>query len=169
MRKAIVFSLLSFTLGLAIAITVLVNPFGWNWVKPVHKEAMSALNLTHPSEEGVEGHLWTCGMHPQVIQEEPGDCPICGMALTPVKSSTGNDQSFSPASKKEKKIKHWVAPMDPTYISDQPGKSPMGMDLVPVYEEDQKEESHQALVFSGLSGYWCALVGTFLLRALQRP
>ena len=36
----------------------------------------------------------------------------------------------------EKKIKHWVAPMDPTYISDKPGKSPMGMDLVPVYEYD---------------------------------
>ena len=28
--------------------------------------------------------LYTCGMHPQVIQDHPGDCPICGMALTPV-------------------------------------------------------------------------------------
>lgn len=35
-----------------------------------------------------------------------------------------------------KKIKYWVAPMDPTYIRDEPGKSPMGMDLVPVYEEE---------------------------------
>lgn len=35
-----------------------------------------------------------------------------------------------------KKIKYWVAPMDPTYIRDGPGKSPMGMDLVPVYEEE---------------------------------
>ncbi len=35
-----------------------------------------------------------------------------------------------------KKIKYWTAPMDPTYISDKPGKSPMGMDLVPVYEEE---------------------------------
>ena len=34
-----------------------------------------------------------------------------------------------------KKIKYWVAPMDPTYIRNEPGKSPMGMDLVPVYEE----------------------------------
>lgn len=32
-------------------------------------------------------------------------------------------------------IKYWVAPMDPSFISDQPGKSPMGMDLVPVYED----------------------------------
>ena len=28
--------------------------------------------------------LYTCGMHPQVIQDHPGNCPICGMALTPV-------------------------------------------------------------------------------------
>ena len=34
-----------------------------------------------------------------------------------------------------KKIKYWAAPMDPTYIRQEPGKSPMGMDLVPVYEE----------------------------------
>jgi multidrug efflux pump subunit AcrA (membrane-fusion protein) len=37
---------------------------------------------------------------------------------------------------KDKKIKYWQAPMDPTYIRDDPGKSPMGMDLVPVYEGD---------------------------------
>ena len=37
-------------------------------------------------------------------------------------------------SKKERKIKYWVAPMDPKYRRDKPGKSPMGMDLVPVYE-----------------------------------
>ncbi len=28
--------------------------------------------------------LYTCGMHPQVISEEPGNCPICGMRLVPV-------------------------------------------------------------------------------------
>ena len=38
--------------------------------------------------------------------------------------------------KSKRKIKYWVAPMNPTYIRDAPGKSPMGMDLVPVYEEE---------------------------------
>ena len=42
-----------------------------------------------------------------------------------------------------KKIKYWVAPMDPTYIREEPGKSPMGMDLVPVYEEDGEEKEEQ--------------------------
>ncbi|WEM41228.1 efflux RND transporter periplasmic adaptor subunit [Photobacterium sp. DA100] len=36
----------------------------------------------------------------------------------------------------EKQPLYWVAPMDPNYKRDQPGKSPMGMDLIPVYEED---------------------------------
>ena len=35
----------------------------------------------------------------------------------------------------EKRPLYWVAPMDPNYRRDEPGKSPMGMDLVPVYAE----------------------------------
>lgn len=35
----------------------------------------------------------------------------------------------------EKKPLYWVAPMDPNFRRDQPGKSPMGMDLVPVFAE----------------------------------
>lgn len=45
----------------------------------------------------------------------------------------------------ERKIKYWVAPMDPTFISDGPGKSPMGMDLVPVYEDDAPEGDSEGL------------------------
>lgn len=39
-----------------------------------------------------------------------------------------------------KVIKYWVAPMDPTYIRNEPGKSPMGMDLVPVFAEEGGEK-----------------------------
>ena len=38
--------------------------------------------------------------------------------------------------KSGRKIKHWRAPMTPGFISDRPGKSPMGMNLVPVYEDE---------------------------------
>jgi Cu(I)/Ag(I) efflux system membrane fusion protein len=34
------------------------------------------------------GQLWTCGMHPQVIQDHPGLCPICHMDLTPLRAGT---------------------------------------------------------------------------------
>ena len=39
----------------------------------------------------------------------------------------------------EREILYWVAPMDPNYRSDKPGKSPMGMDLVPVYADEAGE------------------------------
>lgn len=77
---------------------------------------------------------YTCGMHPMIITDEPGNCPICGMALTPVKAGTVGEEAGNASG--ERKIKYWVAPMDPTYIRDEPGKSPMGMDLVPVYEDE---------------------------------
>jgi len=38
----------------------------------------------------------------------------------------------------EKQIKYWVAPMNPDYRRDEPGKSPMGMDLIPVYEGEDE-------------------------------
>ncbi|WP_440056612.1 efflux RND transporter periplasmic adaptor subunit (plasmid) [Pseudoalteromonas sp. T1lg65] len=42
----------------------------------------------------------------------------------------------------EKQPLYWVAPMDPNYRRDKPGKSPMGMDLVPVYEEASSTEQY---------------------------
>jgi len=45
---------------------------------------------------------------------------------------------FSPivsAAEEEKEILYWVAPMDANYRRDEAGKSPMGMDLVPVYAD----------------------------------
>jgi Cu(I)/Ag(I) efflux system membrane fusion protein len=39
----------------------------------------------------------------------------------------------------ERRILYWVAPMDPDYRRDRPGKSPMGMDLVPVYADEVRD------------------------------
>lgn len=41
---------------------------------------------------------------------------------------------------KEPKILYWVAPMDPHYHSNKPGKSPMGMDLIPVYATQTQDK-----------------------------
>ncbi|MFP4367369.1 MAG: heavy metal-binding domain-containing protein, partial [Bacteroidales bacterium] len=39
-----------------------------------------------------ENGVWTCSMHPQIRQDEPGDCPICGMDLIPSETTgTGDD------------------------------------------------------------------------------
>lgn len=45
-----------------------------------------------------------------------------------------------------KKIKYWAAPMDPTYIRNEPGQSPMGMDLVPVYAEEGSEKESTSTI-----------------------
>jgi Cu(I)/Ag(I) efflux system membrane fusion protein/cobalt-zinc-cadmium efflux system membrane fusion protein len=48
--------------------------------------------------------------------------------------SPDSNASASPST--DRKIIYWKAPMDPTEIYDAPGKSKMGMDLVPVYEDE---------------------------------
>ncbi len=37
-----------------------------------------------PIPEAPEGAIWTCPMHPEIRQDGPGSCPICGMALEPL-------------------------------------------------------------------------------------
>ena len=46
----------------------------------------------------------------------------------------------------ERQILYWRAPMDPAYTSDRPGKSPMGMDLVPVYADEIAADEEEARV-----------------------
>ncbi len=37
------------------------------------------------------GTLYTCPMHPEIVQEGPGDCPLCGMALEPMGIPAGDE------------------------------------------------------------------------------
>ena len=53
--------------------------------------------------------------------------PSTPAAIAPVDTAAAGD---------DREILYWRAPMDPTFTSDRPGKSPMGMDLVPVYASD---------------------------------
>ena len=88
--------------------------------------------------------LYTCGMHPEVISDEPGTCPKCEMKLTPMDKdraamifeARGEKVPEGAGKPKERTVLYWRAPMDPAYIRNEPGKSPMGMDLVPVYADD---------------------------------
>jgi Cu(I)/Ag(I) efflux system membrane fusion protein len=89
---------------------------------------------------------YVCPMHPQIVKGEPGNCPICGMNLVKKEPVAEEKPAMAMNSKpKEKKIKYWVAPMDANYRRDEPGKSPMGMDLVPVYEEQGDDGGDMAM------------------------
>lgn len=80
-----------------------------------------------------EKTLYTCGMHPQVIQDHPGNCPICGMKLTPIRKQPS---AATAASAGERKIKYYRSTMNPGEVKPGPGKDSMGMEMVPVYEEE---------------------------------
>ena len=55
-----------------------------------------AFGGSDPSSESEETHehaaeanqMWTCSMHPQIMQPEPGDCPLCGMDLIPAEEGS---------------------------------------------------------------------------------
>lgn len=78
MKKSIIYSSLTMLLGL----------LGGYLLFSDSQETISSDTHDH-SEEMATGQMWTCSMHPQIMQQEPGDCPICGMDLIP--ATTGAD------------------------------------------------------------------------------
>jgi Cu(I)/Ag(I) efflux system membrane fusion protein len=62
--------------------------------------------------------------------------------LTPLAGMAQNDG--------DREILYWVAPMDPNYRRDKPGKSPMGMDLVPVYAGAEGEPDSIVSIAPGI-------------------
>jgi len=97
--------------------------------------------LLHLKTATTSKDIYYCPMHPQYHSDRPGTCPICNMNLEKMpagKESTTRPEA--PVAKEgqapaERKILYWTDPMIPGFKSDKPGKSPMGMDLSPVYEE----------------------------------
>ncbi len=52
--------------------------------------ADSSLDEEHSHDAAIESETtWTCSMHPQIRQDEPGDCPLCGMDLIPLEEDEG--------------------------------------------------------------------------------
>src|SRR2546430_2877397 len=65
-------------------------------------------------------NMYTCPMHPEVRQSQPGSCPKCGMALEPL--------AITPAATKTE----YTCPMHPEIVRDAPGACPIcGMALEP--------------------------------------
>lgn len=79
-----------------------------------------------PKVEVRQQSTYTCPMHPQIIRDKPGKCPICGMELEK-KTVT---ETLSVAAAKGQKD-DYTCPMHPVVSKDKPGACPIcGMDLV---------------------------------------
>ncbi|XLS27809.1 efflux RND transporter periplasmic adaptor subunit [Flavobacteriaceae bacterium M23B6Z8] len=74
MNKNIIYVIVAGLVGLLIG-----------WLVFSTTEAKDTSN-EHQHTEGQQ--VWTCSMHPQIQQQEPGDCPICGMDLIPMENDS---------------------------------------------------------------------------------
>jgi FtsP/CotA-like multicopper oxidase with cupredoxin domain len=65
-------------------------------------------------DQNTPASAWTCPMHPDVVTNEPGTCPACGMKLIPTA------------------VQSWTCPMHPDVVTNEPGTCPVcGMKLIP--------------------------------------
>jgi Cu(I)/Ag(I) efflux system membrane fusion protein len=80
------------------------------------------------------GLRYRCPMHPSIVQDQPGECPICSMQL--VAGPPSSDDGGNPAKSAKGKILFYRSPMDPNQTSPVPRKDQMGMNYLPVYEEE---------------------------------
>ncbi|MEN6336167.1 MAG: efflux RND transporter periplasmic adaptor subunit [Phycisphaerales bacterium] len=106
---------------------------------------VSAILHGDSGSQGEKG-LYYCPMHPSFTSDRPGSCAICGMSLvkkdTPVMPEA--DQTSESG---QRKILYYRNPMNPQVTSPVPMKDEMGMDYVPVYE-DQTTQTHPGAYIS---------------------
>jgi len=79
-----------YRIGIAVVAGLLV---GWLFFHGSGNNATEPANHNHEqAAAGAEkATIWTCSMHPQIRQDHPGKCPICGMDLIPLKDLSATE------------------------------------------------------------------------------
>ncbi|HBR54752.1 MAG TPA: efflux RND transporter periplasmic adaptor subunit [Flavobacteriaceae bacterium] len=82
MKKNILYLVIAVIVGLGAGWLI----FGNSSDTSVNKDVSEMSDHDHAGEPA--NQMWTCSMHPQIMQPAAGDCPICGMDLIPAESGS---------------------------------------------------------------------------------
>jgi Cu(I)/Ag(I) efflux system membrane fusion protein len=78
---------------------------------------------------------YRCPMHPDVVRDEPGQCPVCGMDLVPAGADEPGPGAGIAGSREAREPLYYRHPHDPRRTSPVPRQDEMGMDYIPVYAD----------------------------------
>ncbi len=109
---------------LALCTLAALGAVWWHW----HGPAGEPLPPSHGA--AAKKRKYQCAMHPQIVSDAPGTCPICGMKLQPVEDEP------TAGSRADRRIAFYRHPMRPDVTSPTPAKDEMGMAYTPVYEDE---------------------------------
>ena len=147
--------------------------------------------MQHQNDSQQTSTLYTCPMHPEIIQDKPGNCPKCGMTLVPVDAKEKEDSHAHHQHNDHKKetssshTKHvmpvvemqstqgfrkYTCPMHPQIVQDNPGKCPLcGMTLVPLTKPGAHNghEAHASGIADFKKRFYVVLVLTIPIMLLS--
>ncbi|WP_271404988.1 efflux RND transporter periplasmic adaptor subunit [Tenacibaculum soleae] len=102
-------------------------------------------NHNHQAESNLS-QKWTCSMHPQIMQPEEGDCPICGMDLIPAEADA---DGLSPNQFKLTKNAMALANVQTTIIGNAKANADNGITLSGKIAENEEANAVQVSYFAG--------------------
>jgi Cu(I)/Ag(I) efflux system membrane fusion protein/cobalt-zinc-cadmium efflux system membrane fusion protein len=130
-RRLVLVTSLAAAGGAAMMTLLLANPLQLSALDSLRHRLLRDHAVAGTSDAEPQ-QLWTCGMHPQIVRDQPGTCPICQMNLVPLRDDKG--AAGRPSGPRE--VLLYRNPMNPAVTSPVPMKDEMGMDYVPVYADE---------------------------------
>jgi len=122
-------------------------------------ELQTTPNHDHTSHAGMDhdaAAVYTCPMHPEVVQNEPGKCPKCGMNLELRKDNakaTHDHHAMAHDAAEE-----YTCPMHPEVVKNEPGKCPKcGMNLELRKDNAEATHDHHAMAHDAAEEYTCPM------------
>ncbi len=134
MKRNIIYIIITAMIGILVGYFIFDTPDNIH-IKSSHDHSKELMN----------DHMWTCSMHPQIMQTEIGDCPICGMDLIPVETE---DDGLLPDQFTMTKNAMALANIQTTVVGDAAGKQ-NALTLSGKIKENDEANAVQTSYFSG--------------------